>query len=288
VSDLFDFFIHLDHLPPNVQGQDATVTPANSKDTKDAVNAVKELEKSQTPLLVISLPDSMTGKPLRYVITSPVASLWVPVGRWTQTSIGYDIQRKKSILMKDSWRLVLDGVLKEGNIYSKFKANAVPNVPYCSNSGDIGNNTYHSTQTDRFSCEDWAPKYVYNLRQHHHYCLILDDIGQPLNSFKCSWDMVHAVHAALIGKFVLGRVVVYLSESCTPIAHQSTYNCGILHHDISPGNILITSDKRFDGGLLIDWDLSKDINSQMDEPHHAACTVSIRYLPICWVFMNWT
>ena len=69
---------------------------------------------------------------------------------------------------------------------------------------------------------------------------------------------------------------------------EPLYNCGILHHDISPGNILITSDKRFDGGLLIDWDLSKDINSQMDEPHHAACIVSIRYLPICWVFMNWT
>jgi serine/threonine protein kinase len=71
-------------------------------------------------------------------------------------------------------------------------------------------------------------------------------------------------------------VDVYLSESCTPVAHESAYKCGILHRDISPGNILITSDNKFDGGLLIDWDLCKDMNSQVDGPRRAACIVSIK------------
>jgi serine/threonine protein kinase len=191
--------------------------------------------------------------------------------------------------MKDSWRLVIDRVPKEGDIYSKFKANAVPNVPHCSNSGDIGNKTYHSTRTGEFIDKDWAPNYMYDFTSHRHYRLILDDIGQPLDNFKCSQDMVRAVYAALIGKFflgILGKVEVYLSELCTPVAHESAYRLGILHHDISPGNILITSDKNFNGGLLIDWDLCKDMDSQVNRPCRAARTVRVKYLSICQVLMN--
>jgi serine/threonine protein kinase len=117
---------------------------------------------------------------------------------------------------------------------------------------------------------------MHNLTPHHHYHLILDDIGQPLDSFKCSQDMVGAVCAALTRKFFLDRVDVYLSESCTPVAHESAYKCGILYRDISPKNILITSDNKFSGGLLIDWDLCKDMNSQVDEPRRTAHTVSIK------------
>jgi hypothetical protein len=53
----------------------------------------------------------------------PSAPRRVPVGRWTRTSIDYDIQRKRRIFMEDSWRLVIEGVLlKEGVVCSKFKA----------------------------------------------------------------------------------------------------------------------------------------------------------------------
>ena len=284
-SELFDFFILLDHSPPNVQGQDTTVRLANPKDTRDAVKAVKELEeleKSQTPLLVVSLPNPTTREePLQYIIVSPLASLWIPVRRWTRTSIGYDLQRKRSVFMKDSWRLVIEGVPKEGDVYSKFKANGVPNVPHCSNSGDIGDDTYHSMQTDRFLNANWAPNYAYDLTPHRHYRLILDDIGQPLDSFNCSRDMVRAVCAALIGQFFLSTVEVYLTDLHTPVAHKSTYKCGILHCDISPGNILITPGNNFDGGLLIDWDLCKDMNSQVGGPRHAAHTVSIILEYVC-------
>jgi serine/threonine protein kinase len=176
--------------------------------------------------------------------------------------------------MKDSWRPVLEGVLKEGDVYSRFAKNGVRNVPHCSNSGDIGDDRYHLTQTGHFL--KWNPKYAYDLTPRRHYRLILDDIGQPLDSFKCSQDMVRAIYAALIGKFFLDIVDVYLSESYTPVAHKSAYKCGILHRDISPGNVLITSDNKFEGGLLIDWDLCKDIESQMDRPSCAARIVSIK------------
>jgi len=206
---LFDFFIHFDHSPPDVRGQDTTVRLANSEDTKDAVNAVeelKELKKAQVPLLVVSVPNPTTREPSQYVIAAPFASPWVPVGRWTRTSIGYDIQRKMSIFMKDSWRLDLPGVPKEGDVYSNFKVYGVPNVPRCSNSGDIGDDTYHATRTNRIVNENWISPYKYNFTEHRHYRLILDDVGLPLDRFNCSREMVRAVRAALVGKFFLGIV----------------------------------------------------------------------------------
>jgi hypothetical protein len=83
---LFNFFIHFNCLPPNIQGQNTTVKLANPKETKDTVKAVKKLEKLEElkiPLLVISILNPATREPLQYIIMPPHASLWVPVGHWT-------------------------------------------------------------------------------------------------------------------------------------------------------------------------------------------------------------
>ncbi|KAH9030590.1 hypothetical protein EDB83DRAFT_2229720, partial [Lactarius deliciosus] len=79
---------------------------------------------------------------------------------------------------------------------------------------------------------------------HRHHRLILDTVGKKLNCFKSSWGLVKAINDAII-------------------AHKEAHNIGVLHRDISPGNILITENtdsegKATDGGgLLIDWDLCK-------------------------------
>ena len=73
--------------------------------------------------------------------------------------------------MKDFWKLVVEGVLRKGDIYSKLKANVVPNVPHCLNLGDVGDSTYYSTQTDHFVNKNWAPTYEYDFTSHCHYVL---------------------------------------------------------------------------------------------------------------------
>jgi hypothetical protein len=70
--------------------------------------------------------------------------------------------------MKDSWRPLLEGILKEGDIYLIFQTNKVPNVPYCSSLGDIGDETYHLMQTDLSSVKaSWAPDYMYSRSKNH-------------------------------------------------------------------------------------------------------------------------
>jgi serine/threonine protein kinase len=52
------------------------------------------------------------------------------------------------------------------------------------------------------------------------------------------------------------------NDTDRPLAHMDAYNAGILHRDISPGNIIIHEGS----GLLIDWDLSKPIDMLSTKP----------------------
>ncbi|KAF8502330.1 hypothetical protein F5888DRAFT_1608322, partial [Russula emetica] len=94
------------------------------------------------------------------------------------------------------------------------------------------------------------------LTPHRHYHIVLGTIGRKLEEFKCTLEFVNAMYVALK-------------------AHKAAHDIGILHRDISPGNILIACDDELDhndpreskiqGGLLIDWDLSKVIDR--DDEH---------------------
>jgi len=58
------------------------------------------------------------------------------------------------------------------------------------------------------------------------------------------------------------------------VAHTEAYNnAGILHRDVSVGNIII-SDR---GGLLIDWDLSREVDRLLQVPRQPFRTVSLTF-----------
>jgi RIO-like serine/threonine protein kinase len=59
-------------------------------------------------------------------------------------------------------------------------------------------------------------------------------------------------------------------------AHQAAYRAGILHRDISTSNIMLLDSKTNQGGMLIDWDLSKVIDpDKPDSAHRLTHTVSV-------------
>ena len=70
--------------------------------------------------------------------------------------------------------------------------------------------------------------------------------------------MVQAVCDALIGKWSISTILEYILIFWS--AHKGAYKVGILHHDVSPGNIMfLDSDANKSSGILIDWDLSKPV-----------------------------
>jgi hypothetical protein len=194
---LLDFLIRYSNANREARNHDVTVDSPTDDEARNA-RTLDDLAGAQS-LLAITMPDpDQPQETSRYIICGPCAKPDIPAGRWTRTSIAYDVRRKKRVLLKDSWRVLLDDITPEGEVYAKLYQHSVPNIPYCSRAGDVGDVTYHKSRTHDFLVK-------YNLRipehltPHRHYRLVLDTIGRKLENFNCSWEMVNAVYAALVG-----------------------------------------------------------------------------------------
>ncbi|KIM74740.1 hypothetical protein PILCRDRAFT_79756 [Piloderma croceum F 1598] len=166
-----------------------------------------------------------------YIVPVPTAGPYTPPGQATCGFVGYDLQRHVKVFIKDTWRVDLPDIEKEGDTYQLMQVAQVKNIALCFAAGDI---EYHTTLTHLYQDELWACKTKKVLVPHHHYRLVLDVIGDHLTNFSSLWEMLRCVLDPL--------------ES-----HEDALKAGVLHCDISVGNILIV-DRR---GILIDWDLSK-------------------------------
>ena len=146
---LLDFLICYNYASPEARGHDVTVgSITNDEDREVRMLPDFALAKS---LLVITMPDSHQPQETnRYVVCGPSARPDIPAGRWTRASIAYDLRRKKHILLKDSWRVLLDGIMPEGDVYTLLHKYGVPNIPLCSCFGDVGDDTYHKSRTHEF------------------------------------------------------------------------------------------------------------------------------------------
>ncbi|KAL4080458.1 hypothetical protein J3A83DRAFT_4199322 [Scleroderma citrinum] len=122
-------------------------------------------------------------------------------------------------------------------IYRKLHAHNVPYTATVEASGDVS----YKTVTQSLKHKPWS-KMKENITGHIHYRLVLKDVGHRLDEFHCTRDLVTAVHDCI-------RTLV------------ATFRLANIHCSISIGNILILPDEQdsFTKGLLIDWDLSKDV-----------------------------
>jgi serine/threonine protein kinase len=291
---LFNFFTCYNYANSNIRGSDSSVRAPKTKELHDATHCIGEFRDSGSDrgnakkFLVVSVLSGEESN--HFVIEAPFATISPPTGCATQSFIAYDILREKHVFLKDSWRININDMLREGDSYAILYKKGVPNIAECLDLGDIGDGTYHSTQTHLFVDADWvtSPKPTAEFTPHRHYRIVLDTIGTPLEQFKCSRDMVRAIRASLIGEFFGSPNVCFtLMDDVTTIAHEAAYtHCSILHRDISPSNILISDN--YDCGLLIDWVLCKNVNSTEHKARRAARMVRIERLLVCTaVLMNW-
>ncbi|KAH9930096.1 uncharacterized protein B0H18DRAFT_930880, partial [Fomitopsis serialis] len=79
-----------------------------------------------------------------------------------------------------------------------------------------------------------------NYYERSHMRVIMKTVGRPLSSFKSTKELVHALRDAIIG-------------------HRQAYHAGIIHRDISEGNVMIC-DTRISSfaGFLLDFDYGFD------------------------------
>ncbi|KAI0359641.1 hypothetical protein OH77DRAFT_1420183 [Trametes cingulata] len=146
------------------------------------------------------------------------------------------------VYLKDAWRVVVDTIQKEGVILEKLREKKVRYVPTLVCHGDIpGQKTVSQAVWPKYH-----PGQTCKLKKHQHYRLVVEEVGKPLDQFKNSYELIVALW-------------------CCVMAHSQAYEEGIIHRDISAGNLLLY--KGEDGwlGLLNDWELSKELQQQTEE-----------------------
>ena len=193
---LFDFLMRYDIASHEDRGHDSTVSVPSKVEIEQAKSIVSEWDKTEA-LLTVTVPHKDTER--RFIIPRPDALPFVPVRRWTRSSIAYDIQTKQRVYLKDSWRVLMEGIEPEGVIYRRFHENGVPNIPPCLSAGDIGDVTHHQTRTHDKVTDIQGPHSYWNLTPHRHYRIVLGVVGRKLEKFTSSREFVKAMHAALKG-----------------------------------------------------------------------------------------
>nr|VWP01605.1 Uncharacterized protein [Ganoderma boninense] len=238
-------------LPHSAAGK-AMRRKANAVNDSDSHGYVRELFKKSLDeewpwwLIEVQPVPSGTGRRLlkrRYLVGKPHFQAPGVAGRGTRgyvalpaTTKGQPLKNAKFVYLKDAWRVDHANIDQEGKILKYLNDSEVPYVPTLVAHGVVPNQVTLSQELwSQFHSETACP-----LKKHTHYRLVVAEVGMPLDAFgEDSCDLVAAVH-------------------CCIQAHAAAYKAGIIHRDISSGNLLLY--KRDDGewyGLLNDWELSK-------------------------------
>jgi hypothetical protein len=196
-SELVEFFKCYNAAPPEVQGSDKFV----GQPLTEEISAAEKHFKFHKPLLAVSLHNNSQSPwcPNRYIIEAPSARPSLPIGRSTRTSIAYDVQRRRLVMMKDSWPVFVHDNMMEGRVYQQLNEALVQNTPICVDFSN-GDECNSGTRTQHFTRESWLHEdlaFSVSVRRHHR--LILDTVGRPLETFTSSKELVRAVRAAMIG-----------------------------------------------------------------------------------------
>ncbi|KAI0368991.1 hypothetical protein BV20DRAFT_947040 [Pilatotrama ljubarskyi] len=194
-------------------------------------------------------------------------------GRGTRGYVAIDLNDRNGplVYLKDAWRVAHPRMRQEGDILAYLAdsthGDGVENIPTLICHGDVETQITESQrvwrETHPQAAEEDCP-----MKTHRHYRLVVKEVGLP------------------ISEFINGRELVYLILTCI-MAHFEAFQKGVLHRDISSGNILIHVKEHVsaDGkltrareGLLTDWELSKHIDDAEAGPRQPGRTGTWQFL----------
>ncbi|KAI0669661.1 hypothetical protein C8Q78DRAFT_976843, partial [Trametes maxima] len=285
---LVEFIWILARLPAAKRGIDPTVTRVE-KDSEDwrlmqdrseqkrllsGKFAVQEHAREAVDECTSSDAESeMVVTPRYFLIGKPTFASDGLSGRGTRGYIAVDLNNRDGpfVFLKDVWRVDHVGIRKEGEILGYLNDQGVRNIPTKICHGDV-NPLFPQTTVSQKIWKDKHPKDVDKcpLKSHTHYRLVVQEVGLSMDHFKN------------------GRELIYLVCKCIT-AHQDAYQHGIIHRDISSGNVLINVKEYVDkkgrfkvqrDGLLTDWELSKSLTDMSDVPRQQNRTGTWQFLSV--------
>ncbi|KDR84297.1 hypothetical protein GALMADRAFT_262601 [Galerina marginata CBS 339.88] len=254
---LLDFLWRFAHIDDAKRGMDPTVRPAAEAEVRLAQEHLSRWKQiTERPVIVMRVPDgaNLTREVIAWGSKAEPDSL---LGRATRGYPVWDTVLKKVIFLKDSWRALGPNMEQESAILQKLNAKNVQNVPKFVCGDDIPGQV---TVTHLYASATWnlgaMPEELF-VRSHNRFCE--DFVGHSLDTFTSSKQFFQVVFDAFI-------------------AHQEAFEkCGILHHDISAGNIMINDEGR---GILNDWDLARTVSEMESGPRQKYCSGT-------WQFMSY-
>ncbi|KAI0765455.1 hypothetical protein C8Q74DRAFT_1205940 [Fomes fomentarius] len=199
----------------------------------------------------------------RFLVGKPIFCASGMVGRGTRGYVALDWGTQRFVFLKDAWRPYYEELVPEGETLRKLNENGVCGVPTHVCDGDVPN---QETETSNYSVTGpyykghytGTQKQCSELRHLHHYRLVVEEVCLPSTEFENVWQLTSIIYTCIQ-------------------AHSAAYTlCGIIHRDVSAGNILILPKVVEDSGryyitrvgILSDWELSKDVGITHDmQPH---------------------
>nr|VWO95306.1 Cytochrome P450 monooxygenase AKT7 (EC (AK-toxin biosynthesis protein 7) [Ganoderma boninense] len=222
------------------------------------------------PWWKLRVTDEKTGQDRWFLTGKPSFQAPGVRGRGTRCHIAVELitdadenhtLAKQFVYLKDCWRVVVDTagddspeIQKEGETLRRLNEANVPHVPTLVAHGDLRG---QATQAP----DAWKKvndKHRSRMKRHQHYRLVVEEIGKPLSQFKNSGQLMLVMHDCLQ-------------------AHSEAFKIGIIHRDISGGNVLLYKDKKGAWrGLLTDWELSKDFRKD-SKPRQLGRTGTLQF-----------
>ncbi|KAH9038577.1 hypothetical protein EDB85DRAFT_2287515 [Lactarius pseudohatsudake] len=248
---LFEFLWRLNFLSNVKRGYDTTVTSVADDEAEAALSKLRTYQglenvtKADLHKFLVRDDHTLNGQVKYYIAPSAVWDSEALFGRSTFGYIAYDLETTNLVYLKDFWRTDCDGIQKEGDVYRELHDAQVPHIAKLGLAGDVpllpecgqtDSPAVQRTMSQEF-LKDWCPGRP-RVDPYVHYRLVLETLGSPLNTFKSTRELCKVIRDAIT-------------------AHTGAYErVGILHRDVSAGNILIAENG---SGILIDWDLLKKV-----------------------------
>ncbi|KAI0696669.1 hypothetical protein C8T65DRAFT_663385 [Cerioporus squamosus] len=254
------------HLSAIQRGHDPTVTYVRSHTWEDelmekraknpTLDSGHEIGKHAREMFEQSIANksdrckiTMDGRD--FLVGRPHFSSSELAGRGTRCYVAIDCNDREGpfVYLKDAWRVAHDGIEREGDVLAFLNDDEAPGgrvegVPTLVCHGDVGDQ--QTVSQDVWKALHPNKEAECPLKTHRHYRIVVREVCLSMSCFQDAAELVYLIYLCIK-------------------AHGQAYKKGVIHRDVSAGNVLIyIRESVVDGklveervGMLTDWELSK-------------------------------